>query len=471
MPTFDITAPDGKTYEIEGATAEGAFAALQKHLGGAQPQRGVIDTFTGLDGGERKQLWPERLARGVASSLASGATLPGDVAQGKTSVQPQKPGEWSEIDEARQNAMDANVSGRVMDLAAFGTPVNPAVRAGDRAIPGMARAVAEKPAAIPTTKELAEAGGADIKAARGSGLDVTASSVADYSRKVQQELFDGGVHPVDAPATFTKLKALQDAPPDAIFTASNLQSLRESLQATAQNFNPQAAKDQLAASRAIKAIDQFLPTIAEKDVLAGDPARTAALFERGRGDYAAAMRSNDITGNLDRARTGILERSEGRATAANSGRNMDNTLRQKTEAILEKPKEISGYSDAEITALEGVVDGGAVRNTSRYVGNFLGGGGGIGQSGLAAVGAGFGGAAGGIPGALIGGAAPAVAGSAAKSLANALAKKDMRAVDELLRKRSPLYEERLANPETYVISPEKRAALARMLLMERMNQQ
>ena len=34
MPTFDITAPDGKSYEIEGATAEGALAALQKHLGG-----------------------------------------------------------------------------------------------------------------------------------------------------------------------------------------------------------------------------------------------------------------------------------------------------------------------------------------------------------------------------------------------------------------------------------------------------
>ncbi len=35
MLTFDITAPDGKVYEIEGATAQGALAALQKHLGSA----------------------------------------------------------------------------------------------------------------------------------------------------------------------------------------------------------------------------------------------------------------------------------------------------------------------------------------------------------------------------------------------------------------------------------------------------
>jgi hypothetical protein len=33
MPVFDITAPDGKQYEIEGPTAEGALAALQQHLG------------------------------------------------------------------------------------------------------------------------------------------------------------------------------------------------------------------------------------------------------------------------------------------------------------------------------------------------------------------------------------------------------------------------------------------------------
>lgn len=36
MPVFDITAPNGKTYEIEGPNAEGALAALQQHLG-AQP--------------------------------------------------------------------------------------------------------------------------------------------------------------------------------------------------------------------------------------------------------------------------------------------------------------------------------------------------------------------------------------------------------------------------------------------------
>lgn len=37
MPTFTIDAPNGKSYTIEGANAEGALAALKKHLGGAAP--------------------------------------------------------------------------------------------------------------------------------------------------------------------------------------------------------------------------------------------------------------------------------------------------------------------------------------------------------------------------------------------------------------------------------------------------
>lgn len=37
MPTFQITAPNGKTYEVTGDNAEGALAALQQHIGDVQP--------------------------------------------------------------------------------------------------------------------------------------------------------------------------------------------------------------------------------------------------------------------------------------------------------------------------------------------------------------------------------------------------------------------------------------------------
>lgn len=79
----------------------------------ADGERGIIDKLTGQTG-ERYQLWPERLARGVGRSIYSAATLPGDVLHGRVDVN------------------DPNITGRVLDMAMLGTPVNPAFRAGSR---------------------------------------------------------------------------------------------------------------------------------------------------------------------------------------------------------------------------------------------------------------------------------------------------------------------------------------------------
>lgn len=369
---------------------------------------------------------------GILGAIKRAVTLPGDVVSGKTPIM------------GEDGHTNPEVIDRSFDLAATAGPMNPAIRAGDRAIPGAAKTLIPGRAEVPTTQELAAAGKADITSARNSGLEITSNSVADWSRKTQQQLFEDGIHPVDAPATYAKLRELETAPPGSFATASNLQSLRESLGNTAQNFNPAAAKDQLAASRSIRGVDQFLPSLDASSVLAGTPAATQKLFEQGRGNYAAAMRSNDITGALDRANTGILERAEVRAQAANSGRNLDNTIRQKVASLLEKPKEVSGFSEPEIAALNDTIEGSRTRNFARYIGNLAGGGGGLGQIVGGAIGGGGGFALGGPVGAAIGASIPVATGAGAKSIANALAKKSLSKVDEMLRKRSPLYQERLS---------------------------
>ena len=38
MPTFEITAPDGKKYDVTGDNAEGAYSALISMLGGDQAE-------------------------------------------------------------------------------------------------------------------------------------------------------------------------------------------------------------------------------------------------------------------------------------------------------------------------------------------------------------------------------------------------------------------------------------------------
>jgi hypothetical protein len=390
----------------------------------------------------------KRAITGAGSAIA----LPGDVYTGKTSVI------------GPDGHTSPEVIGRAAELAALATPVNPAIRAGDQAIPGVAKSLVREKPKVPTTEELAAAGKADITAARNSGLEVTSDSLANWSRQAQQDLFEKGIHPVDAPNTYAKLRELESAPSGAFVTASNLQSLRESLGHTAQNFNPNAAKDQLAASRSIGGLDKFLPSIDTASIVAGSPAATQKLFETGRGNYAAAMRSNDLTGVLDRANTGIIERAEARAQAANSGRNLDNTIRQKIASLLEKPKEVSGFSDPEIAALNESLIGGPARNTARYVGNVLGGGGGFGQAFTGSLGAGVGAMFGGAPGAVIGAGVPVAAGAGAKSIANLLAKRSVKEVDELLRKRSPLYQERLAASPMEAENIAKRETIARLLM-------
>jgi hypothetical protein len=58
MPVFEITAPDGKAYEIEGPDAQGALAALQKHIGtpaaapAAAPVMPPADPFAAPTGAE-----------------------------------------------------------------------------------------------------------------------------------------------------------------------------------------------------------------------------------------------------------------------------------------------------------------------------------------------------------------------------------------------------------------------------------
>jgi len=44
MPTFEITTPDGRTFDITGETQEGALAALKKHLGSEETTTAEVDT-------------------------------------------------------------------------------------------------------------------------------------------------------------------------------------------------------------------------------------------------------------------------------------------------------------------------------------------------------------------------------------------------------------------------------------------
>ena len=76
MPTFEITAPDGKVYDITGETQEGALAALKEHLGDTgQEQPASVDNNSNTGINSPTGGFKEALLQGVDAPLdAMGTT-------------------------------------------------------------------------------------------------------------------------------------------------------------------------------------------------------------------------------------------------------------------------------------------------------------------------------------------------------------------------------------------------------------
>lgn len=59
------------------------------------------------------ETWPAKMARSAYDAVR----LPGQVASGQLATQPQQPGMWSDVDEARQQATQGTMMNRAVDLA------------------------------------------------------------------------------------------------------------------------------------------------------------------------------------------------------------------------------------------------------------------------------------------------------------------------------------------------------------------
>ena len=375
-------------------------------------------------------------------------TLPGDVYTGKTPI----------LVDGRYNP---DLINRSMELAGLISPVNPAMRAGEL----MGSRVLPQRVATPSAKQLKAVGGAGFDEARQSGLEFHPEAVAGMANNLRSALEAKGIIAERAPDTHALLNRLTSPPaaaPDSrtFSTIDNLMSSREAFAEVARDYGAKGA-DRLAATRSIRAIDDFLENPRPASIAASgvaDPSVVGAIQKAARGNYAAAQRSNTLTGDLDKATTGILERAENRAQATNSG-NLDNAIRQRSASLLEKPREISGYSNAEIAALEKVLQGGPARNAARYVGNpSL-----ARQAVTAGLGAVAGGAMGDSTGAAIGAAAPTAIGAFAKMVENWLAKRSLGQADDIVRQNSPLYRSMQASAPRAVVNLDRDAAVLRAL--------
>lgn len=400
---------------------------------------------------------------GLVGVVKRAVTLPGDVYTGKT---PPSGPETTE---------------RAVDLAAIISPAAAPLRAGEMAATAGLKAFRSEPKA-PTAEALKEASTAGYNTARDMGVDYSSAAVKSMADDIQRSLEADGILAELSPKTFSILKKLQQPPDSSVASLAGLDAARKSLSHAAGDFTNRT--EQLAAQRAIRQLDEFMSVADPQTVVArtapstgstavteaghnfrpGDAAfaqreaeAAARSLESARGNYAAAARSDRLMGREVAA--------ELNAAAANSGANIDNAIRQRLKPILTAPKEARGYSDAELAAIERAVRGTRTQNAARYTGNLLGGGGGLG-AGFTSTASGFGAATmTGDPMMAAFGIVPPVIGAGTKALASALSRRQVDKIDEMIRKRSPLYQRMKEEAPFEVSSPETRAALIRALML------
>lgn len=311
--------------------------------------------------------------------------------------------------------------------------------------------------AAPAASGLKAAGGAGFDAARGMGVAYSPDAIGRVAATAQQDLLQKGLGPEVAKDTNAILDKLQKPPadPTASFDYTNgVAAVRANLQSIAQDWTK--PKDQLAATRAIKALDEFVAKPGPQDVLAGPAAALGQTVKDANANWAAGARSDSLTN--------IGTRADRRASAANSGLNLDNSIRGRLATFLENPANTAGFTKSEIDLLEGIVKGKTSTNALRWFGNMLGGGGGLG----ALVTGGLGGAAGSAAtnsawGALLGVVPPAI-GLGAKLAENASTKSALKAAAETTRTRSPVYSQSAAQAPTKATTPADRAKLIQLMM-------
>lgn len=354
---------------------------------------------------------------------------------------------------------------RATEAAAMMTPMGAAGRVGGSlfAPRGAFKTVTPK---APTREELQAATSAGYQKAADMGVEYTASGVKKLADDLQRSLDEEGFIAETAPEVHALLGKLQNPPEDATITLKSIDALRKRLGEYAGS--PDKTKSS-AASQAINSVDEFLMAADPANVVArtaaegGGAARQAAeTIAEARANAAAGFRSDRVTG---------LEQTAARRTAAAaSGRNTDNAIRQRLTSFIESAKGSRGLNEEEKAAIDDVIFGRPSKNAARFFGNLLGGGGGLGTA-LLSGGAGVAGASALGPGGAAMAVIPPAIGAASRGVANRMSAKELKALDEMLRARSPLAASRGGPQQVYDPSAIPDSMLKALMFQSMQNQQ
>lgn len=447
MPTFSIDAPNGKSYSIDGDNAEGALAALKKHLGGEaapKPQPSLTEAVTDIPAeiGRTANANLDTIQKGFTNRASKGS-IEGLMDTGKAVL--AVPGlALSPVTGALKSLI-----GHPMAQAehAVGTLINPKVAAQDdpqkmyenaagdvetalSAAKPSARAPVVKP---PPAAELKTAAKAVYNDPAIKAIDIPPADVSGLATQIENSLTQHGNRPTtgNAPATFAEVKNLY--PPQGVqaVKVDDLRATRRALNITAKQIDPATFKptpDAEAAQHAIGHLDAFIDTIAPE-------------LKTANANYAAAKSADRLDYRMAKA--------EHRAARTGIGGNLENVMRQEADKIPNR-----GLTADEQAARDRIVLGTGTRNALRVAGKA-----GV-DGGLSLalhLGSGIMSGGGTVP--------ITVGGTIARKLGEHLTKRDMGKLSEQIRSRAPLAQA-LANTSRVPQISQKAKTLAAALMAQ-----
>lgn len=378
------------------------------------PDPGLMDKLT-----ERlTELWDnppkDKLSFvGMVKKAYEGVTLPGDVASGKVQVRGEDGYTNPEVIERSANLAGA-VPLRSAPGGIFAAPIGK----------GLPVRTPPPEAVTPTIQELKTAAKAGYQSPEVTDLAIKPNTLTEFAQATKTALNKEGYDetPAVAKGTFAILDKIEKAPEGAVVTGQNLLSLKKTFGNAAKEVGAdgQPTANAAAAKQAMKAVDEFMGNIAEKDIISGSPASALSTLKTANANYSAAKTAEGIDRKVIQA--------ENRAAATHSGQNVANTVRQRLATVMNGP-EFARFKPDEQAMIRQIVQGTPTANAVRFVGKLLGGGGGLGAITSATIG----GYATGGPGAV----APVI-GFALNALSNRMTLNQAAKLSEAIRSRAPL---------------------------------
>lgn len=301
----------------------------------------------------------------------------------------------------RDNRISDALTGGVIGLGAG--VIAPTIGAGfQKFADGRAanRAIKEAVKSAPTTADLRAQGRAAYDAIEGAGVTIKPERVANLTDEIANALRGEGAAYTGADRVLPGSSAILNAVPEVGAGANTVpfneldmfRRYANNAAAGAAATNPNDAR---IASGVVERLDDFVMGLGPDDIDSGDVAVLQELLPKARNLWSRMSRSDLIDSAIEAGNNNYR-------TGAASG------VRAQFQRILNNPKLIRGFSDAEKKMIQRVVNGTLPEQIVNYLGS------GLGMMTQGAVG----GMLGGIPGLILGGAVGAGARKVSEGIVN-----------------------------------------------------